>query len=114
MVAGRDTATARVDAKPSCRVPESCSALLASVSTLRTPVEQVVGVCLLGLRMPNCCMVEGGGAPMGAGLTVEVIPGCVDKSIASTLSMLGLRPSVEHLAGTTASGLLVALANSGG
>ena len=62
---------------------------------LRTPVEQVVG-----LRMPNCCMcmVEGGGAPMGAGLTVEVIPGCGDKSIASTPSMLGLRPSVEHLA----------------
>ena len=107
MVAGSGAATVWVDTKTGCRVSVSHLVLLASVS--RTPVEQLVGVCLSSLMMSNCCMVEDGEAPTGPGLTVETILGCIDWNTTSVSPALGLKPSVEHLAGTVPSGLLVLL-----
>lgn len=61
VVAGSSAAIVWVDTKPSC---------MLSMSRLA----QMVDVCLHGLRMSNCCMVEGGGAPTGPKLTVATIP----------------------------------------
>jgi hypothetical protein len=73
---------------------------------LRTTVEQVVGVCVSGLRVVSCCLGGDDKASKGGGLTVDTILGCIDENTTSAPLPSGLKPEVEHLAGTAPSVLL--------
>jgi hypothetical protein len=80
MVARSIAAAAGVVTTLASTVFVSCRARMASMPMSKIPVEQVAGIGASGLRMPNCCMVGGGGIPTWTVMAADETLDCRDET----------------------------------